>query len=110
MKARSIITEGTHYTYVNDRTELALNVNRLFDDLTKYVKDYAIEGEFITNKSQFTKQLQKTEYFLTRKAAQYTVYIEDFPANWEKKVVIKSYVLDIEKLREAELDIDDLLP
>jgi hypothetical protein len=110
MKAHDYIFEDRHYKYVNGKSELALNVNLLFDFVTKYIKDYAVEGEFLTNKTQFCKQLMKTEYFITRKTVKFTETNSGFPMYEKKSNNVKAYVLDIEKITHSGLEIEDLLP
>lgn len=99
---RGVLIEGLHYTYVNNDSELALNIPLLFDETTKYKKDYSVNTEILSSRNQFTKQLRKTSYFLDYK----TVKFKN-PNDLDSKVV-GSYVLDIRKLSDRNLELNNI--
>ena len=84
------------YTFVNNDTELALNITSIYPKLTKFVKEYNVSTEIITNQRQFTKQLKKASYFVDYK----TVRFKDIPR--------KAYVLNMEALENKNIDIEVL--
>ncbi len=84
------------YTVVNGN-ELALNVSSLYPKLTKFVREYNINTEIITNQRQFTRQLRNTKYFMDYK-----------PVKFDSKLR-RAYVLNIDLLEEKNIDIESMI-
>lgn len=104
MVGRGKIVEGLNFTYVNKGTELALNIKSFFDDVTKYKSEFKVDTSIIGTQKQLTKMLRSTNYFIDYKAVKYID--QDDPS---KKKTVRSYVLSIDKLKERDLDLDNLL-
>lgn len=83
------------YTIVNNN-ELALNISSVYPKLTKFVREYNINTEIITNQRQFTKQLRNTEYFIDYK-----------PVKFDSKLR-RAYVLDLKILEEKNIDVESM--
>lgn len=96
MAELNLIRLNCDYTIVNN-CELALNLNTLYPKFTKYIREYDVQIEAISNKNQFSKLLKRTEYFIKSKTASF---------DGERKWVP---VLDIQMLRERNINIERLL-
>lgn len=103
MAANNELIKGLDYKIINNGTELALNVNRFYDRLTGYVKKNHVSIEILKTKSQFTKQLRKTHYFVDYKKVRLFDEIND------KSKPIHCYVLDVKKLVDRGLELYNIL-
>lgn len=83
---------GEDYQPINNNTEIAFAVNQFYDRFTKYVREFQIEGEFLSI-TQFCKQLRKTEYFVANRVAK-------FKTASGAVLTRKAYVLNAEKLSQ----------
>lgn len=99
MKEVGYLTFNQDYTLINNDSELALNMPSLYPKITKFVRDFNINTEIITSQNQFTKQLRKTTYYMDYKSVKYSGH--DKPK--------KSYVLNVAKIEEKNIDISSLL-
>lgn len=81
---------GEDYQPINNDTEIAFAVNQFYDRFTKYVREFQVEGEFLSI-TQFCKQLRKTEYFVANRVAK-------FRTASGAVLTRKAYVLNVEKL------------
>lgn len=81
---------GEDYQPINNDTEIAFAVNQFYDRFTKYVREFQVEGEFLSI-IQFCKQLRKTEYFVANRVAK-------FRTASGAVITRKAYVLNVEKL------------
>lgn len=84
------------YTIVNGN-ELALNISSLYPKLTKFVREYNINTEIITNQRQFVRQLKNTKYYMTSKTVRY-----DSDSKW-------SHVIDINILKDKNINVEPLI-
>lgn len=99
------------YEIINNGDELALRVPALYPELTKYSKAYDT-GFIALNQKEFIRQLRKSEYFIDYRTVKFQIkedLEEDFPKNKLKNKPIKAYVLDANKLRAANLNIDNFV-
>gem|GEM_PF-6325047 len=96
MCANKELTEDEDYTFIKG-TEIALNVNKFYPSITEFVKNKGLKEEILLQKEQFTKQLRKTAYFTDYRAVKIC------------GSTIKCYVLNIKKLREKNLILDNLI-
>lgn len=92
------------YKLINQGSELALNLSVIYPKLSKFIKDYNISTEIITNQRQFTKQLRKTRYYTDYRAVKMASNVFNDP-----QVNKRCYILDIEKLKEKNIEIDAFL-
>ena len=61
--ARMGLSDKTDYNLSEDKTKLFIRLSQVYDQYTKYRKDYAIVGEVLTY-AQFRKQLMHSDAFL----------------------------------------------
>ena len=61
--ARMGLNDKTDYNLSEDKTKLFIRLSQVYDQYTKYRKDYAIVGEVLTY-AQFRKQLMHSDVFL----------------------------------------------
>ena len=77
--AEEYIEDGEHYTVVNEGTpeeEIALKLNRTFDAVSKYARDYALDGEDMLNtakdyRERIKEAAEKSRSYINE-ASQYT--------------------------------------
>lgn len=96
MEETDVIFHNKDYVFVNNNSELALNITSLYPKLTKYVREYNVSTEIITSQRQFTKQLRKTSYFIDYKNVKFN------------GISKKAYVLDIKTLEDKNINIQPL--
>lgn len=96
MEETDAIFHNKDYVFINNNSELALNVTSLYPKITKYVREYNISTEIITNQKQFTKQLRKTSYFVDYKTVRFGDSLK------------RGYVLDVNILKDKNIDIQAL--
>jgi len=92
---RMILLENSDYKFINNNTELALNINNFYDRYTKYIKDHGIKTEHLELK-EFIKQLKQSKYYITYK-----------PVKFDKAK--KSHVLNYKILLEFT-DLNNIVP
>ena len=91
------ILNGNHYKLLNDN-ELALRLNMIYPELTKYIRDYNISTEILQSRSQFAKQLRGTEYCIEyNRTVRYSLG------------TAKSYILSPQLLIDNGLSVEGLL-
>ena len=99
------------YELINNGEELALRINDLYPELTKYSKAYDT-GFVALSQREFIRQLKKSEYFVKYKAVRFSLKNdedEDFPNNVTKNKSISAYVLSVDKLKAAHLSIENFM-
>lgn len=85
---------GQDYIILNKGSEIALNIKSIYDKFTKYIGDHRISQEVLPH-NVFTKQLRKEKYFVDYKTV-----------TAEKKNKLKMYVLNIDQLKEKNIEIE----
>lgn len=96
---------------IKEGKELAVRINTLYPELTKYSKAYDT-GFVALNQREFIRQLKKCEYFVEYKSVKFHLKDEkdeDFPDNLTKIKPIKAYCFDVEKLKAANINIDNFI-
>ncbi len=87
MLADGGLVENEDYKFINNNTELALDIKRIYPILLKYISDYKLKDEYeILTQAQFTKELMRQEFFVAYRDVRLT----------DNKS--KCYILDIIKL------------
>lgn len=81
------------FTFVND-DELAFYMPSLYPKFTRHISEYKISEEILTTRNQFIKQLKKTDYYITNKTVAFD------------SIRRKSFVLDVNILKEKNIDIE----
>jgi len=99
----AVLKACVHFRLSDDRLRLAVNLKRIYDDFTKYVKDKAIAGEFV-DYNNFKAQLKKKAYFAKYGTARFKA---DPYAQGESEAE-GCYYLDIARLRE-HCDVGNML-
>lgn len=97
------IRKGEGFQVIKNGEELALDVKRIYDELTKYIREHDIKSEVLPYQ-QFTKQLRKTGYYKDYR-------IVEFKANTyvgTNKSYKKAFILSVDQLK-TELDVENLL-
>lgn len=97
MAGQGMLLQEVNYTYVNNKSELALYVSSFYDEVTRYKQSHNVQTELITIQNQFTKQLRKTDYFTDYKPVKF--------GDKQKRC----FVLNIEKLKNRGLELDNLI-
>jgi hypothetical protein len=75
------LDDQCEWTYLKDKSQIAIRFNKVYDRFTKYRRDYAIVGECLPY-PQFLKQLRKSELFIDYKPVRFN------------SGLAKAYVLD----------------
>lgn len=81
--------ENKHYFQINDN-ECYLSIPNIFNEFTRYLKQYNIEGEYEKRKSHFKQLLTKSIYYLGEKRINNSRYV----------------IIDMNKVHEKKIDFD----
>ncbi|WP_097027483.1 hypothetical protein [Clostridium peptidivorans] len=107
MAATGCIYEGIHYDIAkaNEADVLRLNYLAFYDNFLKYCKDHNLSQEVLPLTS-FKKQLSKSSYCLCYDKP--TTFRTGYDDNSRRKT-FRVAILDIEKLKEKNLEVDFLI-
>lgn len=96
MALKHRIKENDTFLLDNNKGELCLRVNLIYDEFTKFVKEFDIQDIDVLPVGDFTKQLRKEAYFKCYDLRKFKITENGICT--EKR--IKCYVLDLKKLNE----------
>lgn len=97
MALKGRIRDGDTFIVNRESNELCLRVNTIYDEFTKYVKEYDIRDIDMLPQGDFTKQLRKERYF--REYALRKFSVREDGKTIDKR--IKCFVLDLKKLNQS---------
>lgn len=100
--ARMGMDSHTQWTFLENGTQVAIRFNKIYDNFTKYRRDYAITGECLPY-TQFLKQLRNSDLFVTYKQVRFPdisakAYVLDFGLLQQRSDIVNFDGTDIEPL------------
>lgn len=93
------------YKVINNGTQIALRVNVIYPEFTKYLKDYNVEFSALSQ-NEFTKMLRKSEHFINYKTVAFQIEKEG-EAIVPNICRASAFVISVDKLKS--LDINNLI-
>lgn len=94
MALKRKLWRGWDYIIDRDKNQLYLRINTIYDDFTKYIREFNITDIEVLSSRQFAKQLRKERYFVG--------YAQrDFKKSSTETERKRCYVLDLAKLNET---------
>ena len=100
MAKKGIYRKGIDFLVSDDKNELCLRLNLMYDEFTKYLRDKDVNCDRLSFR-QFTKQLRKETYF---KGYDNRTFKESGDGNQEERA--KCYILDLKKLCASCPDLE----
>lgn len=94
------IIKDVHYKYTRDKSYIQIDINGIWDKLTKYIKDYNVNINLLP-KETFIKMLIKSQYIYGDTSKEYYVTLklkDQFTSKLKTKRVYKLKVEELEKL------------
>lgn len=89
------------FKLVNKNTQLALRINTIYPQFTKYIKNFNT-GFVAINQNEFVKMLTKSGYYAGYKAVVFNLEKDSLDKPKSKR--IKAYILDIGQLGKLNMD------